>query len=188
MDPAGLAARWEAVRRGSDTAGALAFFDSLPPVAVADLLGSWWGEEVPTGHPYDGLLAALRWHGKRFDAPDAVHPLIFDGPRGRRFAVNPAYLPLHLLTHPPAWLRTQAAARGARAALPALATRRPRARLRMVAHRGVVTAAMTYDALPINDVFRTIDADTVLGVMELRGLDAPYLFALHREPGGTAGP
>ncbi len=43
-------------------------------------------------------------------------------------------------------------------------------------HRGVVTAAMLYDALLIVDVFRRISADTVLGVMDMRGLTGPFFF------------
>jgi len=39
--------------------------------------------------------------------------------------------------------------------LPLLATRRPRARLRPVEYRGVTSAAMSYDQLPIIDVFRS---------------------------------
>jgi Domain of unknown function (DUF4334) len=36
---------------------------------------------------------------------------------------------------------------------------------------GVVTATMSYDALPINDHFRRVDADTVIGVMDVRSID-----------------
>jgi hypothetical protein len=46
----------------------------------------------------------------------------------------------------------------------------------------VVTATMSYDALPINDVFRKVDNDTVLGAMDLRGLQMPLMFVLRREP------
>jgi len=49
-----------------------------------------------------------------------------------------------------------------------------------VEHRGVVTAAMVYDHLPIIDVFRLVDAGTLLGVMDLRGLP-PYVFVLTRD-------
>ena len=59
-------------------------------------------------------------------------------------------------------------------------TSRPRARLRTVEHRGVHTAAMVYDALPIIDVFRRVDGATVLGLMDLRGLPDPFFFLLRR--------
>ncbi|WP_262503861.1 DUF4334 domain-containing protein [Sphingosinithalassobacter sp. CS137] len=43
---------------------------------------------------------------------------------------------------------------------------------------------MLYDAQPIHDAFRAIDADTVLGAMDMRGFSAPYLFLLRREEAG----
>lgn len=59
-------------------------------------------------------------------------------------------------------------------------TRKPRARLRDVEHRGVVSAAMVYDHLPIIDHFRAVDDDTLLGVMDMRGAP-PYFFILSRD-------
>jgi len=44
-----------------------------------------------------------------------------------------------------------------------------RARLRRIEYRGVVSAAMIYDRLPIIDHFRAIDDDTLMGLMETRG-------------------
>ena len=64
---------------------------------------------------------------------------------------------------------------------PLLVTSRPAARLRMVEHRGVVSAAMVYDDLPIIDAFRRVDDDTVLGVMDLRWQPHPYVFVLRRD-------
>ena len=40
---------------------------------------------------------------------------------------------------------------------------------------------MSYDQLPINDVFRRLDDATVLGAMDLRGSKAPYFFVLRRD-------
>ena len=60
-------------------------------------------------------------------------------------------------------------------------TRRPQARLRVVDHRGVASAAMLYDHLPIVDVFRRLDANTLLGVMDARGIPHPFFFTLRRE-------
>ena len=39
---------------------------------------------------------------------------------------------------------------------------------------------MIYDARPINDVFKRVDADTALGLMDMRGLDKPFFFVLRR--------
>ena len=38
-----------------------------------------------------------------------------------------------------------------------------------------------YDALPINDVFRKVDDDTLVGAMDLRGLEMPFMFVLRRD-------
>jgi hypothetical protein len=64
---------------------------------------------------------------------------------------------------------------------PALRTRAPKARLRMLSYRGVLTATMCYDQLPIHDVFRKVDENTVLGAMDLRGTADPLVFFLRRE-------
>jgi hypothetical protein len=166
---------------GAPLAEVLGVFDELPGVDVRDVLGRWHGSEVPTGHPLDGLLAASGWHGKRFDGPDDAHPLVFARADGRRFAVNPAVVPVGLLVRRPALARHPLAVRAFTAIAPLLATRRPRARLRMTEHRGVVTATMVYDALPILDVFRRLDDDVLLGLMDLRGVPDPYAFLLRRE-------
>jgi hypothetical protein len=72
------------------------------------------------------------------------------------------------------------------AALVLLRTRKPTARLRMMEHRGVVSATMIYDFLPIHDVFRSVDDDTRLGLMDLRGMAQPFFFVLRREKEGSA--
>ncbi len=64
---------------------------------------------------------------------------------------------------------------------PFLRTSAPRARLRNLEFRGVVTAAMVYDHLPIIDVFRRVDEVTMLGAMDWRGEPAPYFFILTKE-------
>jgi len=45
---------------------------------------------------------------------------------------------------------------------------------------------MSYDQLPIIDVFRAVDDDTLVGAMDLRGLAEPYLFTLRREQPASA--
>ena len=40
---------------------------------------------------------------------------------------------------------------------------------------------MIYDQLPINDVFRRLTDDAVIGAMDLRGSRRPYFFVLHRD-------
>ena len=157
---------------------ALAWFDSLPPVDIDFMIGSWRGSGVPTGHPMDGMLEAANWRGKEFIDADNVHPLVFDNGKGGTFMVNPAIVPLGLaqrLPRKPYITRLFLASRGL------IATRRSGARLRMTEYRGVTTATMIYDAKAINDVFRKIDDDTVLGLMDMKGTERPFFFKLERE-------
>lgn len=172
--------RWR--QSGLSPAAACAAFDTLPAVTVPEVLGSWLGEELPTGHPLDGLLAGYGWKGKRFSSADAVDPLVFHHGSGD-VAVNPALIPLGV---PLAWpsLARSAPARGVfKAVLPLIATTQPKARLRAVAHRGQVSTAMIYDDLPIIDHFRKIDDRRLLGLMDLRHTEQAYFFLLSRERG-----
>ena len=166
---------------GAPAAEALAFFDGLPPVAVPELTGRWRGSGLPTGSPLDGLLEAYGWYGKEFLDAERVHPLLFADRRGVPRPVNPGLIPIAVLRERPALARHPVARLAFRGVRPLLTTTRPRARLRAVEHRGVGTAAMVYDALPIIDVFRRVSADAVLGLMDLRGLAEPFFFVLRRD-------
>ncbi|TFF16625.1 DUF4334 domain-containing protein [Cellulosimicrobium funkei] len=137
----------------------------------------------PTGHVLDGALEALGWAGKRFEPGGDAHPLLFDGAGGGLVDVNPALVPLSLVLRAAPALRRPPVARLLRALLPLTRTRAPRARVRAVVHRGVVTAAMTYDALPVEDALRTVDDDTLVGCMEARGMGRPFFFVLRRAAG-----
>ena len=162
------------------TENALALFDQLEPVTPEELLGPWRGEGFPTGHPLDGLLEAWHWRGKRFDSLEEVHPLVFEGPRGGQVQVDPSRLPISLLRAP--WVGRLAPFGGLFPWLaPLVATRASAARLRSTLHRGQVSAAMLYDALPIVDVFRRLDGHTLLGVMDCKGMEQPFFFLLRRE-------
>jgi hypothetical protein len=158
---------------------ALEFFDALPTVAADEIRGRWRGRELPTGHPWDGLLTASGWYGKQFDGPDAVHPLLFRTPKGTLFAVDPARIPVGLVGRLPV-AGVSAGRRLLDVAVPLLRAGGPRARLRNLEHRGKVSAAMIYDRQPIIDVFRRVDDVTLLGVMDLRGMSQPYFFVLTR--------
>src|SRR5688500_12566030 len=97
----------------------------------------------------EGKRAAAGWYGKQFDGDDTVHPLLFEA-RGDVSAIDPRRLPFAMAGQKlPAWMA--AAGRGL---LKAFKTEKHRARLRHVEHRGVVTAAMIYDHLPIIDIFK----------------------------------
>ena len=112
---------------------------------------------------------------------ETVHPLLFRDRSGRPRPVDPGLLPVGMLRDRPALAHLREARAVFRAGRALLFTDRPRARLRTVEHRGVHTAAMVYDALPIIDVFRRVDAATALGLMDLRGLPQPFFFLLHRD-------
>ena len=171
--------RLEALGAICTEAEAEALFDSLPAVRPEELTGRYSGRELATGHPMDGLLEASGWYGKQFDDVDHVHPLLFRDLGGAIFPVEPRKVPLGIVPQVPAAVvaRSQSAVGVLK---PVLRTKKHRARLRAVEHRGVVTAAMVYDHLPIIDVFRRVDADTLLGVMDLRG-SAPYYFVLTKD-------
>lgn len=160
------------------TRDALATFDALDTVDIDFMLGSWQGEGFDTGHRLDGLLDTYRWHGKRFDSAEDVHPLVFTRFRGGLASVNPAFMSPALR-----WPMPRSAVMGKvfQLILPLITTSRSKARLRMTRYRGRDSATMIYDQLPINDVFRKIDADTVLGAMDFKGMTSPFFFVLRRE-------
>lgn len=167
----------------ASTAEALELFDSRPAVESGSILGTWRGAELPTGHPLDGMLAASGWWGKHFGDDETVHPLLFPTADGTAlWPLNPlpAFGGLGLATRLPT-LKHRNFAGVITALKPALQARGPKARLRTTRYRGVDTATMIYDQLPINDVFRAIDDRTLLGAMDLRGIRTPYFFVLQRD-------
>jgi hypothetical protein len=171
--------RLEALGASCTYAEAEALFDSLPAVRPEELVGRYAGRELATGHPMDGLLEASGWYGKQFADVDHVHPLLFRDLGGGIFPVDPRKVPLAIADKVPSAVVSRART-GFGVLKPALRTRKHRARLRAVEHRGVVTAAMVYDHLPIIDFFRRVDDRTLLGVMDLRGA-TPYFFVLEKD-------
>jgi hypothetical protein len=164
------------------TEAALELFDRLDPVDEAFMLGAWRGSSFATGHPIDGLLELYHWHGKRFDSAEDVHPLVFRRADGRLCSLEP-----RLLTPFLPWAGRLPGQRSAlmgslfQALIPLLATQHSRARLRITSHRGVDSATMVYDHAPINDVFRRADGNTVLGLMDCKGMERPFFFLLRRD-------
>lgn len=161
------------------TQDAIDYFDSLDVMAADDLVGFFWkGEGVDTDHAMDGMLEASNWWGKAFIGPNQVHPLVHRGLVKDRFYVNPGLLPLGFLTRLP--FRDALGPFLFPVISPLISTRKPKARIRMLEFRGKVSAAMCYDQKPINDCFRKIDADTVFGWMDFKGMEQPYFFKLTR--------
>ncbi len=161
---------------------ALSIFDALAPVAPDFMIGAWKGEGFETGHPLDGVLERCHWHGKRFESEEHVHPLVFRKVSGRLTSVKPllAMPGLGLLDSMP-FLKSAFVGRVFQWMLPLLSGRKSAARLRTTNYRGVATATMMYDNLPINDVFRKVDDNTLLGIMDLKGMKQPFFFVLRRE-------
>lgn len=183
--PAWLA-EWE--DHAISTRLALGHFDGLKAIEEAGMLGRWRGRDLPTGHPLDGALGALSWYGKDFRSSEDVDPLLFRRPNGKLYALDPGRVPLQLiLRHPRPWLGPLPVGLFHRFGV-LFATRRPAARLRTLAFRGVASAAMIYDALPVIDCFRRIDATRVLGLMDMRGMEQPFFFLLRREADADAAP
>ncbi|WP_191085812.1 DUF4334 domain-containing protein [Roseococcus microcysteis] len=173
----------EILRERHATPAALpALFDALAPVAVEEMQGRWKGFEITTGHPMDGLLEASGWYGKLFASAEEVHPLLMHNQdRTEVFAMDPGRLPLSLAGWVP---RAARLSRVVAASRLLLRTREPRARLRMVEYRGRPTATMIYDQIPVMDHFARVDANTMLGLMDMRGMPHPYAFVLERDEGG----
>ena len=159
-------------------ADASALFATLAPLDVSEISGDWQGRGIATGHPLDTLLAVSGWVGKRFETPDHVHPLIHRSIAGH-ISVNPGMLPMGLMRrlNMGAWPLIGTVFY---VVAPLLRTAKPRARVRMVAYQGVTSAAMVYDQKAIIDHFRRIDATRLMGLMDLRGDDAPFFFLLEK--------
>ena len=165
------------------TEAASALFDSLDAVDPDFMFGTWHGAEMPTGHPIDGALAASGWWGKQFIDSENVHPLLFPSRDGKSlWPVNPvmAFSAPGALRAAPQ-LRNMSFSRPIGATNFATRARGSKARLRTTRYRGVDSATMVYDQLPINDVFHRISDDAVLGAMDLKGVARPYFFVLRRD-------
>ncbi|MCB4802196.1 hypothetical protein QO001_001457 [Methylobacterium brachiatum] len=161
----------DAIKAGKATpeeAGAI--FDALDPITTDFMLGTWKGEGFNTGHPSDGMLESSGWYGKSFESVDAANPLLFkQAGTGEIFPVDP--------------VKSKAAATKGKSIVEHRSDFEadgPKARLRMVKYRGVVTAGIIYNELPIIDQFRKVDASTLLGAMDAVGDPGTFFFVLRR--------
>ena len=169
------------IQRGkATTEEAIALFDQLAPVTLDFMLGQWQGSGLHTHHPMDGLLEATNWYGKEFVSPDCVHPLLFKNLKGEIFKVSPHPTLMKLALQLPLPKDPKATPFYTLFGT-LLKTDHSQARLRMMEHRGKVSATMIYDYLPIHDVFRKIDNNTLLGLMDYKASQQPFFFVLQRE-------
>jgi hypothetical protein len=161
------------------TEEALQLFDELDPVDIEFMIGRWQGSGFHTNHQMDGLLEAFNWYGKEFISADHVHPLLFtDGNSIFKVDPNPIVMNLGLSLPIP---KNKGLKPFYSAMNKLLKTEESKARIRMMEHRGKVSATMIYDYLPINDVFRKVDNNTVLGLMDYKSIPQPFFFTLKRE-------
>jgi Domain of unknown function (DUF4334)/GXWXG protein len=167
------------VQQGTtSTDAALQLFDELDTVDLEFMMGRWKGSGFHTNHPLDGLLEAFNWYGKEFIDPDCVHPLLF-ADSDRIYNVNPdptltnvgfsLPIPKHETLKPLYSAMTKM-----------LKTEKSQARLRMMEYRQKISATMIYDRLPIHDIFRKVDENTVLGLMDYKEIEQPFFFVLKR--------
>ncbi|WP_368489217.1 DUF4334 domain-containing protein [Clostridium sp. BJN0013] len=163
---------------------AFAFYDSLEPVIPDEMWGLWKGSEMKTGHPFEGLLKAAGWYGKRFVNSEEVYPLIFEKQNGKLYAGNPTLIPITL---PFDKIPHRIVNLAMKVVVPILSTNKSSARLREVNYRGKVTSAMVYDTKGIIDIFRKVDDNTLMGIMDIKGIktDKSYFFILDRVQEGT---
>lgn len=143
----------------TDTHTACRIYDSLETVSLEELIGTWKGREFPTGHPLDGLLSELNWYGKAFHDAENVDPLLFEMPNGEVAAIDPV---------PVMDKRKLIKAAGGKA------------RIRMMEHRGALSAVMIYDNLPIHDHFRKVNDGVLLGMMDWKSDAQPFFFILEK--------
>ncbi|MGW0160141.1 DUF4334 domain-containing protein [Mycobacterium sp. NPDC003323] len=149
-----------------------AAFDALPPVTIDALRGLWRPDTSYAETPGGRVLLESGWYGMRFTDSESVDPLLFRTADGTGLFAADLSKVLEVLTQGPADIsmhREIVAAHG------------PTARLRMVHYRGVTSATLIYDRVPIMDYIRAVDADTVVGAVEARGtVEAPVYAVLRR--------
>ncbi len=165
---------------GATTEEALKFFDELESVNLEFMIGRWQAAILPTNHLMDGLFEPSGLYGKEFVDADQVHPLLFLDGNNHIFKVylSPIVMNLGLRL---SGLKSRAIKPIFRLMKLIFKTEKSQARLRMMEYRQKVSAAMIYDNLPINDIFRKIDDNTVLGLMDFKGVPQPFFFVLKRD-------
>ena len=155
-------------------------FDSLEAVALDEMIGLWRGCELFCGHPLEGLLSACHWYGKRFESREVVYPMLFHRRNGALFATNPRRMPLSVALN----RLPDAVIRGLfRCAYPYVVTTKKGAYLKICEYRGLASAAMVYEGLPVTDYFRKLDDGSLLGIMDLANDKSgkKFFFILSRE-------
>jgi hypothetical protein len=63
-----------------------AWWSTLVPARIEDMIGEWAGGEFTTGHRMNGLLEQAGWFGKTFTSADDVQPLVCLDADGKKFS------------------------------------------------------------------------------------------------------
>lgn len=170
------------LRNGAAQSEAFAFYDQLDIVEPEEMIGMWKGDEIVTGHPLEGLLTASGWYGKEFIDEEHVHPLVFKKSNEVLYTISPNLLPFNFLLQNSQNIPKKILSSSMTILRPILKTNKSAARLRKVNHRGKVTSAMIYDNKGIIDVFRKIDENTLLGIMDIKEQfpDESFFFILRK--------
>lgn len=173
----------EIIKLGNcSTENALKIYDDLEIVDADFMIGRWRGSSFKTEATLDGLLEESGWFGKEFIDTETVHPLLYFKRDGKStFALNPFYATFKYKKLLLFAKRHSQLLKGFILLIRCfVSTKNPTARLRMVEHRGKVSAAMVYDEKAIIDSFRKVDENTLLGYMDSRDLSEPFFFVLTR--------
>lgn len=145
----------------------LAALQRLADVPAEDL-DALWADCTPVRAA--DILGA--WAGSDFETDHPVHGMLAaSGWHGKRFDSVRSAHPLVCRDADGALFSNEELGRGL-------------ASLWDVEFRGEVTAAMVYDGQPVIDHFKAVDADTLLGVMNGKGVrheGRHYYFVLRRE-------
>lgn len=63
-----------------------AFWETLAPATIEEMIGEWKGGEFVTGHRANGMLEKGRWYGKSFVSAADAKPLICLDDDGNKFS------------------------------------------------------------------------------------------------------
>lgn len=149
-----------------------AVFDTLGPVTMSMLAGSWRADPSYSETPGGALLIRGGWWGARFTDTESVDPLLFPDAAGRGVFAADLVKVLTLLSSGVEDISTRRRD---------VETTAPIGRVRMVEYRGLVSAALIYDQVPVLDYLRAVDQDTIVAAVEGRGMaDQPAFVRLHR--------
>lgn len=151
-----------------------AAFDALDPVDLDMLVGLWKADPGYAETPGGRMLVESGWWGARFTDAETVDPLLFRSDDGDGLLAADLLRVLALIREGVRNISTRRAE---------VETSAPIGRVRMIEYRGVVTATLLYDQVPVLDYLRAVDNDTVIAAVDGRGMaDRPAYALLRRHP------